>query len=66
MKEPIAWVELQQGRYWLVVRKLYVAMEGDRLRDPDIFDSLEMPNHWSEKGLRQAARIINGEETLER
>lgn len=66
MKEPIAWVELRQGRYWLVVRKVYVAMEGDKLRDPDIFDDLGMPNHWSEKGLRQAARIINGKETLER
>lgn len=66
MKEPIAWVELRQGRYWLVVRKLYVAMEGDKVRDPDIVTVAEGPTCWSEEGLRQAARFINGEEILER
>lgn len=65
-REPLAWVELHQGRYWLVVRGLYVAMEGDRLRDGDIVEHPEMPNLWSEKGLRQAADIINGKEELKR
>lgn len=51
-----AWVELHQGRYWLVVKGLYLAREGDVLRDPHIIEDAQMPN----QGLRHAADIING------
>jgi len=52
--DEIAEVLLRQGRYFLVVRGVYVAMETDSCRDPDIEGRT-----WTPEALRQAAALIN-------
>lgn len=49
-------VILRQGRYFLIVNGVYVAMESDLVpvRDPAIAD-----RRWTEAALRQAAEFIN-------
>ena len=49
-------VILTQGRYFLVVNGVYIAMESDRcpVRDPDIDARL-----WTPAALHQAAELIN-------
>lgn len=50
----IAEVILRQGRYFLVVRGVYVAMEGDVCRDP-----LFTVGQWNENALRTVCHQIN-------
>jgi len=47
-------VVLHLGRYWLVVRGVFVAMETDVCRDPEYDGRV-----WTEQSLRQAADDIN-------
>jgi hypothetical protein len=62
--EKLAEVILRQGRLWLVVGGLYIAMQGDPLHDSDLPADEHLKHHvgrelWGEKALRKAARIIN-------
>jgi hypothetical protein len=50
----IAEVVLHLGRYWLIVRGVYVVMETDPCRDPEYDGRV-----WTEQSLRQAATDIN-------
>lgn len=54
MSEPVAEVVLHLGRYWLVVRGVYVAMETDTCRDPAYDGPI-----WTRDALRLAAADIN-------
>ena len=55
-EQPIAEVLLKQGRYFLVVRGVYLAMEGD----PSINrDSAYDGRRWTLETLREAADDIN-------
>lgn len=51
---PPAEVVLSQGRHWLMVRGLGLAMETDMCRDPDI-----AVRYWTRDALCQARDLIN-------
>ena len=57
--EPIARIELRQGRWFLIVADVFVAMQGDPLRDPRIVYDAKCPNNWSRESLQHAADWIN-------
>jgi len=52
----IAEVVLRQGRYFLVVRGVYLAMETDLV---PVRDLAIKPARWTRDALRQAAALIN-------
>lgn len=54
MKEPLAEVILHQGRYWLIVRGVYLVMETDTCHDPAYDGPM-----WTPNTLRSAAADIN-------
>lgn len=52
--EKVAEVKLSTGRFYLDVRGVAVAMEGDPCRDPALLDT-----RWTEGSLKAAADRIN-------
>ena len=54
MHEEVAEVILRVARYWLCVRGIYLAMEGDICRDPYFWQTT-----WTHEMLRHAADCIN-------
>jgi len=52
--DKIAEVVLRMGRWHLIVRGVFVAMQGDLCRDPHWPD-----RHWTTDVLEQAAALIN-------
>ena len=55
----LARVELRQGRFFLSVADVLIAMQGDPLRDPRIVADPDQPNVWSKESLEHAADWIN-------
>jgi len=66
MDKPIAEVLLSCGRLWLVVKGVFIVMEGTQCYDPDIPYDEEGRPIWNRESLHYTADVINGVRVMDR